>query len=85
MVGVRGIEGSDGRARTCGMVVNSHPLYPLSYVGIDPRGGWNMGWMTGLEPAFSCVTGRRRDHFDFIHQTGRYRQSPWAWVTLCRP
>jgi hypothetical protein len=26
--------GSRSRTRTCGMVVNSHPLYQLSYPGI---------------------------------------------------
>ncbi len=28
------ISGSRSRTRTCGMVVNSHPLYQLSYPGM---------------------------------------------------
>jgi hypothetical protein len=30
--------GSRSRTRTCGMVVNSHPLYQLSYPGIFSLG-----------------------------------------------
>ncbi len=34
LLGFRGLASSRGRTRTCDMVVNSHPLYQLSYAGI---------------------------------------------------
>ena len=39
------LNGSPGRARTADLVINSHPLYRLSYRGIIGAKSYWMGWL----------------------------------------
>ena len=48
--------GSLGRARTADLVINSHPLYQLSYQGIDDKQDRDhTGWRAFRSTAHPCV------------------------------
>jgi hypothetical protein len=48
--------GSPGRARTADLVINSHPLYQLSYRGIENlQAAHHTGWRGFRSTAYLCV------------------------------
>jgi hypothetical protein len=53
---LKNLNGSLGRARTADLVINSHPLYQLSYQGINIKQAGNHTGRQGFRStAFSCV------------------------------